>query len=314
MNQILSISLLPARAWSRFWFISGSPDGLALFRMLFGFYWLIRWIWWAPHVTLFFSREGMHFPELPAPVEGIHNFYQLIGWLTASPSVLQAWVLYLLTLPIIVMIIAGLFTRFSLFIFLLSWNYHYFLHFHMYETSYDRFLILLCFFLLFSPCGRSLSMDAYRTSGHPGGIDESFPLWTQRLICVQTALFYFGTAVHKLMSPAWNNGDNMASTLISDYSTQLGFWFARQDLPLGVYDIATVALIIFEILIGVLLFNARWQKLFFMLGFGFHLINTTVLWIPQFLIVPCTYVLFLKPDSVREWISRQLTHRLKWKG
>lgn len=80
MNWILSISLLPARAWSRFWFISGPADGLALFRIVFGLYCLIRWVWWAPHVTLFFSREGMHFPELLAPVEGIHNFYQLIGW------------------------------------------------------------------------------------------------------------------------------------------------------------------------------------------------------------------------------------------
>jgi hypothetical protein len=125
------------------------------------------------------------------------------------------------------------------------------------------------------------------------------------MICVQIALVYFATGVHKLTSSAWKNGDNLAASLYGDYATPLGFWLARLRLPHGVFDGLTVVLIIFEIVASLLLFSKKWQKWCFLIGGAFHLINSSVLWIPEFLIVACSYVLFLDPEKVREFVIGQ---------
>lgn len=292
-----------ARAWESFWFLTGPPHALATFRILFGIFWFTRWIWLAPHVPLLFSGEGMHFPAFPPPRNGIHNFETLVGWVTNSPSVPRAWMLYSVTLVLILLIITGLFTRIALFLFFLSLNYHYYLYFHMHGTSYDRVLLLMTFLLVLSPCGRVLSLDEWFRKRRSRQSVETYSLWTQRMICVQIAIVYFATGVHKLTSPAWKNGDNLASSFYGDYATSLGYWIARLHIPLGYFDVFTLVTIFFEVAVSVLLFSKRWQKWCFLFGGLFHLINSSVLWIPEFLIVVCSYVLFVDPSGVKKFVE-----------
>jgi hypothetical protein len=294
-----------AEAWGDFWFTKGPPTALGLFRILFGLYWLVPWLLWTPHVELYFSGEGMHFPFYPTPTSGVHSVSDLIGWMTSPATPGLAWALYLATFVPILMIIAGYRTRLALVLFFGSFLYHYYLQLHMFGTSFHRLLILVNAVLILSPCGKALSLDAWRARRRGKPEANEVELWTQRVICVQIAILYFATGVHKIVTPAWNNGDNLASALIGEYGTALGFWVARLPITTpGTYDLLTLSVILFELVIPFALFHPRWQKPFFVFGALFHLVNATLLDIPQFAIVVMTYVLFLDPREARDWIER----------
>lgn len=294
-------------AWDGFWFRSGPPTALGLFRILFGVYWLVPWLLWLPHVELYFSGEGMYFPLYPAPTAGVHDVSGLIGWITSPASPTFAWSVYLATFVPLLMIIAGYRTRLALALFFASCLYHYYLQIHMFGTSFHRLLILLNAVLILSPCGEALSLDAWRRRRLGKARVGEVPLWTQQVICVQIAILYFATGVHKIVTPAWNNGDNLAGALIGEYATPVGFWVARLPLAtLGLYDLLTLGVILMELVIGFALFHPRWQKHFFLIGALFHLSNAVLLDIPQFTIVVMSYVLFLNPEQARVWIEGQL--------
>lgn len=299
-------------AWSAFWHVRGDPHGLALFRILFGLFWLVRWSSWAPHVRLLFSAEGFHLPAFEPPVSGVHDFQGFIGWVTQPQTLVIAWCLFLLAGTSILLITLGFLTRAALITFFLLLNYYYYLYLHMHGTSYDRLFLIITFLLCLCPCNKAYALDARSPRGPSA--DIPWPLWTQRMICVQIAVVYFATGVHKLTSPAWRNGDNIAASLYCQYSTALGQWIGRLGIPEGYFDLANIVLILFELLAGFLLFSRKWQTYAFVGGGLFHLICTTVLWIPEFLIVPCTYVLFVPPERIKNIVADLLPTRVKLFG
>src|SRR4051812_42105266 len=124
-------------AWNSFWFTEGPPHALAAFRILFSLFWLVIWLSWLPHVSLYFSGNGMYFPAYPSPAKNITGFQTFIGWLTRSPSLLQAWLLYSTGLGLLLLVAIGFLTRLALIAFFFILNYHYYLYLHMHGTSFD---------------------------------------------------------------------------------------------------------------------------------------------------------------------------------
>ncbi len=291
------------KAWNSFWFIEGPPHALALFRILFGVFWLVIWMSWLPYVSLYFSREGMYFPAFPDPGTHVTGFQTMIGWIVSSPSVSQAWVLYGVGIALLLCVVLGFFTRASLVGFFLVLNYHYYAYLHMHGTSYDRLLFLILILMILSPCGAVLSIDEI-IARKKSSQTKIYSLWTQRMICVQVAIIYLATGIHKVLTPAWTSGNDIAAAFHGDYATSAGFMISKMGIPHGVYTLLTVFIIVFELSAGFLLFNRRWQKWAFLIGSVFHILNCIFLWIPQFLVMICSYVLFIEPQKVAPYINK----------
>ena len=104
---------------------------------------------------------------------------------------------------------------------------------------------------------------------------------------------YFGTAVYKILSGAWNGGEVIQTALMGDWTTPLSFWLASQGLQLGWYDLMVIGVIFFELTASFMLFNKEWQKTWMWAGFIFHLINSLLLNVWEFMNFPIAYMLFL---------------------
>jgi hypothetical protein len=290
------------KTWNSFWFIEGPPHALAIFRILFSAFWLVIWLSWLPHVSLYFSRNGMYFPAFPDPGKNVSGFQTLVGWITRSPSIGQAWLLYGIGAALLSFIMVGFFTRLALIAFFLVLNYHYYVYLHMHGTSFDRLLLLVLILMILSPCGAVLSLDAH-IARRKSSSKTIYNLWTQRMICVQIAIIYLATGIHKIITPAWTSGKDLAAAFYGDYATHAGFWIAKMNIPHGVYNLLTVLIIFFELSLSFLLFSRRWQNWAFVFGSIFHILNCIFLWIPQFLVVICCYILFLDPQKAASYFS-----------
>ena len=110
-SSVTQLLVTPFRIWDRFWMLSGPPHALAVFRILLGSYWLIRWLFIAPHVNLFFSADGMYFPFEDFPAEGISDLRSFFGFLTPAMPPVMAWLFYLVTIASLCFAIVGRFTR-----------------------------------------------------------------------------------------------------------------------------------------------------------------------------------------------------------
>lgn len=290
----------PWQAWEDFWHPSGPPQALGLFRLLLGLYWFARLLPLLPHVTLFFSGEGMYFPFVDVPENGAESFADLLGMLTPPMPPAAAWGLFLVMLASLVLWTVGWWTKAALGVFIASFVYHYLLYFHMQNTAYDRTLFVILLILIPSPCDRALSLDArYRRED----ATPEVPLWTQRLICVQIALVYLGTGLFKISSTTWANGTVLYKAMQGNWATPASFWLIRQDLSLGWYDLAALLTKLFEIYAAVFIFLPRWRPWVFAGGLAFHLSIAVLLGIWQFLFIPLTYVLFVEPRAVEEFFD-----------
>ena len=77
---------------------------MALFRICFGIYWLIPCLMWFPHVELYFSSSGMHFPRFEAPFFYRDSIEQLLASLSQGASAGWAWTLYAITILSLVLL------------------------------------------------------------------------------------------------------------------------------------------------------------------------------------------------------------------
>lgn len=298
-----------ADLWSGFWFIEGPPHGMAAFRILMGIYWLVHWLPLAPYIRETLSDEGMHFPFFFYPSENLDVFGRFYGWLTQPLPMWAATLLYIIVVGLSICIILGYRTRIALVAYVLMYTYYYVYFLHPLNSSFGRMTFIMTAILIFSPCGKVLSLDAKRARQRGETVPETFPLWTARAICVQVFFIYVGTALFKVHSESWNKGEMIYTSLVGDWTTPLSFWLARFDWSWGTYDLVLLSTILFEFWAGLLLFHPRWQKPVFAIGTVFHLQIAVFLSIWQFLFMPMTYVLFVEPYRMRDWVQRKLQRR-----
>jgi hypothetical protein len=170
----------PSR-WSGFWFRSGSPTTLGVFRALFA-------------VCLVFEVEtGLEMNVFALP-GGYHLPYA--SFVPAVPEAAYR-ALHLGQLPFIALLAVGLFARTSCGALLAMQGWLFFVD-RLEFRNHPWFFLLVLLLLALSPCGEGFSLRS-RLCGWRG-IEpmRAVPLTAQRLIQVQVSLVYLFAGIHKL--------------------------------------------------------------------------------------------------------------------
>jgi len=280
------------KALHDFFLPEGSPKRLGIFRILFGLYLCWRWFSIFPHVRLFFSVEGIYLPLYDYPTGSIQSLQDLFGWLSTPASLSQAYLYYLITALALVLFTVGYFARFAIAVFAIFWFYYYLIYYHTPNCTFDRIIFIFSIILIFSPCDKAYSISTWIKKLKGISVPKSVPLWTQRLLTFQIAWMYFGSGLYKALSANWNGGEIIQTALMGDWSTPFSFYIAQQNIPLGAYDILVLMVIMFELTAGFLLFDPRYQKIYFVAGTIFHISNAMLLNVWEFIFFPISYILF----------------------
>jgi len=282
------------RLWNQFWLREGSPIGLAIFRGLVGLYLLIRYSSWFLNIEQHFSSQGYIFPYYNEHFFDSFGLSFITGWIYA-PSVLQAWLIWLVAVISALLMTLGLKTRSACMLSLFCFVYYYNLSLHLSNATNDRVLFFFLFCLIFSPAGRAFSLDSIvqRKRGEPFAAIQQ--LWTQQLICFQVVMTYFGSGVAKLRFDTWRSGKALTENLQSIWGSEFGYRSVSLEIPVQLFDLAVLGVIIFELWAPLLVLTFWGRVIFVSTGLIFHLINVLLfnLWI--FLLVPLAYPLFFLP-------------------
>jgi hypothetical protein len=276
----------------QFWSDRMSPYPIAAFRVLLGMYLFIYFISLLPHVTLFFSNEGVYMPFLVPDI---------------APSPPVAWLLYGLTLALITAFTLGWRTRVVTPLLLGAFLYHYLLNLAVNNTAYDRLIILFLLMMCFACSDLVWSVAARRNQTAFSNGEPTVSAWPTRLIGLQVALLYLGSGLYKLAHPIWHSGDIMSQTLTGPWGTPVAFWFAGFGWPGGLYTLLAWGVIAFECLCGFMFYVKPVRRYFLGLGMVFHLSIWLMLNIPQFMVCVCAYVTLVEGDTLR----RAVTHLIK---
>lgn len=270
--------------WDHFWFRTGPPHLLALFRIVFGAFLLLYFGLQLPHVALLYSWEGIHLPLFSSP-------------LFAAPPLGTAYVLFLTFYTALFCFTIGLLTRVSAAVFFILYSYYWVLSLFQFGTSFDRLFLFTTLVLVFSGCGKTFSVDMKLK--HGSFFDwEPISILSQRLLAVQITATYLGVGWQKLMLPAWQTGKVLSYSFIGRWATPLAFWIAQLNLPLPIYDAMTWLVKVFEISIPFGLWIRR-TRIWFILGSAvFHISISALLAIWWFLPLIPACMLFYEPEAL----------------
>jgi hypothetical protein len=230
----------PIRAWNRFWFAPISARMLGVYRVVFGMMVLTNLLlisidldYWYTDAGVFRGTEAR---ELAGPLRfSPLQYYQ-------DPTTVHA--VFGATAVVAVAFVLGWRTRIMsvlLYLGMLS------LYHRNVATNCgpDVLLMLTCFFMMLSPCGAAVSLDARRVALRRGTPAEPLIIpWAQRLIQVQLCLVYFDTAVLKCAGTTWLTGTALHYVLFNH--------------EVGQFNLEGLAS--YPILVGALTLSALWME------------------------------------------------------
>jgi hypothetical protein len=265
--------------WERFWFQPRAPERMAGFRILLGLYLLVYFGALAPHVALLFSSEGVHVPFL------VPDY---------APPPLGAWIVYVVTMLLALSVTVGFRTRITAPLLLVAFLHHYFLAIAVAFTTYDRMIILYLLILTFAEGGRAWAVS-------PDGPSAPHPAcgWGERMIALQAFMLYFGAGLWKLMNPVWHDGSFFEGIHQGMWATPLAFWIVRLELGPEVWTLLSWTVIVFELAVGLGFLFRRTRGWAMLAAAAFHLNNTVVLAIPEFLVCVCIAPIFASDRLLR---------------
>jgi hypothetical protein len=276
-------------AWNQFWFAEASPYPLAAFRILLGAYLVVYFGTLLPHTTLLFSSQGVYVPYL---VPDIAPPPWAAGLLGAS--------LWLLALALLL----GFRTGWTIPALIVLYLYHYFLALGVKHSSFERLILVYLLALWPSHADAVWSISQPRAAERPQTL-----AFAGRLMRFQTVLLYFGAGLWKAVNPAWSTGTLLHCTLQGIWATPLAFRIVRLGFSEASWTLASYAVMSGEMLLGATLAFRRTRCFGVALGVLFHVLNSVILSIPEFLVCLAPYPLFLPADSVERlgaYVARRL--------
>lgn len=274
-----------ATSWSRFWFSPCAAEPAAAFRVLLGLYLVVYLGRLLPHVTVLFSDQGVYVPYL------VPDY---------APPPLLAHVLFLAMLAACAALTLGYRQGLACALTLGLFLYHYFLQLAVKQSSFERLIVIYLVVL-----GLSGSSGTW-TIGSTSGTKRTTPtVWTRRVLLLQTSMLYLGSGLWKALNPNWHTGALLQATLQGIWATPIAFAIVRLDLSDAAWTAISQGVIGLELLLGLAFLWPRTRTAAVFAGTAFHLANSFVLMIPEFLVCLAPYPLFL-PAS---W-SRQAGQRL----
>jgi hypothetical protein len=144
-----------------------------------------------------------------------------------------------------------------------------------------------------TPCGRSLSLDRWRT-----GAPERGPVWALRLVTIQVAAVYLWSGVDKL-SPEFLNGtriEQIAMALYFGSDPPEWGWIAM----VGAWGVTLL-----ELMLGVGFLINRTPRWLLLAGVGLHALLYVCVPVATFsATMVCLYVAAIDPEAVHRAIDR----------
>lgn len=218
-------------------------------------------------------------------------------WLAPLPGYGMCY-FYALMAVFGLMVMVGLFYRFSLTAFTLMWTATYLMQKTHYNNHY-YLLILFCLIMLILPAHRYFSVDAKR---NPNKESLSCPRWCFVLVVVQLGIVYTFASIAKI-NPDWLAG------------MPIKLWFqAKESYPIigpllqkegAAYMVAYTG-ILFDLLIVPMMLWRKTRILGFLLSLCFHIFNSIIFQIGIFpYLMLAALVFFFEPEKVRAWFFKQ---------
>jgi hypothetical protein len=298
------------KTWNDFWFRPGSSFDLALLRMalvalqcyllLSYSFPMIQYVFalpeylWQPRLILRIFSFPWGVPPIP-DMSTVHAVY----WLTFLAGILS---------------FVGLFTRFSMSIFMLgNILLQAFLYSFRDQHHPEAIMMLALIALALSPCGKVISVDSWLKSRElPPSSDtvalldatDIYARWPIMFLQLFYPLMYISAVVSKLTIGGldWLNGISLQYYMI--------FEAYKSDSALALYlsefhytlTFAELIVIVFQATFFLILFFPRLKWIYLPLGLSFHIIIYVTLRapFPQWIVL---YMIYLPWASIFRWLA-----------
>ena len=283
----------PLRTWNRFWFGLISARPLGVFRIVFGL---------------------MVLAHLALLTVDLDHWYTDVGLLRGNEARLAAgplrfsplqWVQDPISVRCVFVALAGVAVAFALgwrtrimsillYLGLLS------LYHRNISTNCgpDMLMMISSFYLMLSPCGAAVSLDARREARRRGTPAEPLIVpWAQRLLQIQLCLIYFATAVYKCSGTTWLGGTAIHYVLFNHEVGQFNFeWLGGYPL---VISMLTHTGLVVEFALAFLLWFRPSRKGIALAGLALHAGIIPLVNVPLFgEQMTALYLVFLDPDEL----------------
>ena len=254
--------------WNRFWYAPSDAFGVSVLRVMTGFmamYFIASYTvdlirWFGPNGLL--SVETVKLltgasntgPDAPI-VARVSLFYYL-----DAPGIL--WLIHGLSFVVVLMFTVGLFTRVtSVLSFLTILSYIH--RAPMLTGQFEPVLTMLLLYLCIAPAGAYLSVDrllrkrkqsdAFRADAEPAKyVSATISL---RLIQLHVAGFCLMMGITKLAGETWWTGDAVWWLIAHNETRLIDLTFLGQWQAWPVFNLWTHAIVAFELLFGILIWN-----------------------------------------------------------
>ncbi|TPV96068.1 MAG: hypothetical protein B7733_06800 [Myxococcales bacterium FL481] len=281
-----------ARGWTEFWVPASTGASAGLLRVAVGLVALWNAVAVCANFDRYFSDSGMMpWAQLEGRVASKWTLFAIAptndawGWTLAAAQVVVAVTLLIGALPRASAAAAWILAL------SFAWRNQYL------PNGGDMLLGILLFLLIFAPIDRQLVVYVPRWRRRQM---RRFPAngLVLRVISIQFAWVYFVTGLHKLWSPAWQEGYAMRLVL---RHTAFARW--PTDIDSVVLTLSTWAILAFEVLFP-LVFVPRLRRYFLIAGLVFHAGIEATMLIPTFSVMMAVSYLAFVPDAVSQpWID-----------
>ncbi len=297
-------------AWNRFWYTPTDPLPLGIMRIGAGAIALYLHATLSPDLVAFFGKGGLlDKVEVSSMRPAYTQWFCFLDYLQ-SPS--ELWLGHLIAGVILVLFTIGFYSRITSVLSL----YVVLCYMHrgpMITAQAEVILSMMLLYLCLGPCGRCLSVDAWRARRGKVQV-ESMSSWganvALRLLQVHVSLIYLMMAAAKLkggdFGPVWWSGDAMWFLIARPESRLVDLTFLHA-YPF-VVNLWTHAVVAFELAFGLMIWNRLWRPL--LLGVSLLMWGSLALvtgLIPFCLLMTLAGVAFVPGATLRGYFGRSTT-------
>ena len=299
---IKNIALAVVNSWNNFWFKPISTKPLGIFRIFFGLLIIQYALLLLPDLFVWLGKDGI----LSSTTVNSWQPYVRFNILNLLPdNDLWLSLIFIVFFIAAICLSAGLLTRIStivVFLCLISFQARNFLIIN----SGDNLMRLLCLWLIFSPAGRSFSIDQWlkHIKQREQEISHNIQMapWAQRLMQINIALVYGHTFSKKILGTDWQNG---TAVYFSSHLTEM------HRLPINyIFDhlwscqLLTWSTLAIEFSLCFLIWFRPIRYYIILLGVLMHLTIDWSMIIPQFQwLMIVSYILFIEPKDLEKIIT-----------
>jgi hypothetical protein len=288
------------KAWNKFFFEERPTEGIALFRivwmgLILGYYLFDMGNiqdFYGPQAIISLETSKSHFPF---PHVNLFNLLNMSHKVTVGLFIIYGLALFSSMI--------GFFTRYSLILaFVLMTSFH---QRNIWLLSSAEVLMrTITLYLIFSPCGHSLSVDSllgrfFAEFKRP----KTWPIWALRLIQIQISVVYLWTFWHKLKGDDWFDGSAVYFATRMDSMTNFTIPYLMDSMTF--LKLATWSTLLVELSLGILVWVKDFRKPVILIGIAFHLGIELVMSIPFFELYMISLLInFYTPEELKAFVDR----------